>query len=51
MAEANFKTTVLTSLIWKFLERAGVSGVQAVVQIVLARLLLPEDYGNQCPIV
>ena len=45
MAEANFKTTVLTSLIWKFLERAGVSGVQAVVQIVLARLLLPEDYG------
>ena len=45
MAEANLKTTVLTSLIWKFLERAGVSGVQAVVQIVLARLLLPEDYG------
>ena len=45
MAEANLKTTVLTSLIWKFLERVGVSGVQAVVQIVLARLLLPEDYG------
>ena len=45
MAEANLKTTVLTSLIWKFLERAGVSGVQTVIQIVLARILLPEDYG------
>ncbi len=45
MPEDNLKTSVLSSLFWKFLERGGVSGVQFVVQIILARLLLPEDYG------
>lgn len=32
-------------LLWKLLERFGVSGVQFVLQIVLARLLDPEHYG------
>ncbi len=41
----NLKTSVLSSLFWKFLERGGVTGVQFVVQIILARLLLPADYG------
>jgi teichuronic acid exporter len=45
MPEDNLKTSVLSSLFWKFLERGGVSGVQFIVQIILARLLLPEDYG------
>lgn len=39
------KTTVISSLFWKVLERSGTQGVQFIVQIVLARLLLPEDYG------
>lgn len=39
------KSSVIKSLIWKFLERGGVQGVQFVLQIVLARLLCPEDYG------
>lgn len=39
------KRIVLSSLIWKFLERGGTQGIQFVVQIVLARLLLPEEYG------
>jgi hypothetical protein len=39
------KTRVLSSLIWKFMECAGTQGIQFIVQIVLARLLLPEDYG------
>jgi O-antigen/teichoic acid export membrane protein len=30
---------------WKFLERGGVQGLQFVISIILARLLLPEDYG------
>lgn len=30
---------------WKLLERFGVQGVQFLLQIVLARLLSPEDYG------
>lgn len=39
------KTHVISSLLWKFLERAGTQGVQFVIQIVLARILCPEDYG------
>jgi teichuronic acid exporter len=45
MPEDNLKTSVLSSLFWKFLERGGVAGVQLIVQIILARLLLPADYG------
>ena len=45
MPDDNLKTSVLSSLFWKSLERGGVSGVQFIVQIILARLLLPEDYG------
>src|SRR5690554_4900647 len=36
---------VLSFLMWKFMERGGTQGIQALVQIILARLLLPEDYG------
>ena len=39
------KNTVISSLIWKFLERGGVQGVQFVLSIILARLVSPEDYG------
>jgi teichuronic acid exporter len=45
MPADNLKTSVLSSLFWKSLERGGVTGVQFIVQIILARLLLPEDYG------
>ena len=30
---------------WKFLEKAGAQVMQLIIQIVLARLLLPEEYG------
>lgn len=36
---------VLSSLIWKSAERFVSQGVSFVVSIILARLLLPEDYG------
>ncbi|WP_066633786.1 lipopolysaccharide biosynthesis protein [Desulfolucanica intricata] len=36
---------VLSSLFWKLMERGGAHGIQFIVQIILARLLLPEDYG------
>lgn len=39
------KEKVFTSLLWKLMERSGTQGIQFVVQIVLARLLLPSDYG------
>lgn len=39
------KKHILSSLIWKFLERGGTQGVQFILQIFLARLLTPNDYG------
>jgi len=45
MPEDNLKASVISSLFWKSLERGGVSGIQLIIQIILARLLLPEDYG------
>lgn len=39
------KSNICKSLFWKLLERFGVSGVQFVLQIILARLLDPEHYG------
>ena len=39
------KDKVFTSLLWKLMERSGTQGIQFVVQIFLARLLLPSDYG------
>ena len=41
----SLKSSVITSLIWKFLERIGTQGVQFVVAIILARLLAPADFG------
>lgn len=47
MKENNeYKSNVISSLLWKLLERGGTQGIQFIVQIVLARLLLPEDYGT-----
>lgn len=39
------KRIVVSSLFWKLMERGGTQGIQFVVQIVLARLLVPEQYG------
>lgn len=42
---SNIKSKVINSLFWKFAERIGVQGTQFIISIVLARLLLPQDYG------
>lgn len=39
------KSKILSSLFWKLMERGGTQGIQFIVSIILARLLLPEDYG------
>lgn len=45
MDNASLKRNTLIALFWKFCERFGVSGVQFILQIILARLLTPNDYG------
>ena len=40
------KNKVISSLIYKFIERLGVKGLGLVVSIVLARLLAPEYFGQ-----
>lgn len=39
------KEKVISSLFWKLMERCGTQGIQLIVQIILARLLMPEEYG------
>lgn len=46
MEKRHSKSNVIKSLIWKLLERIGTQGVQFLVQIFLARLLLPKDFGT-----
>lgn len=45
MSEQYNKNRILSSLFWKLMERGGTQGIQFVVQIVLARLLSPEEFG------
>lgn len=40
------RKTVFSNFIWRFAERCGAQLVTFVVSIVLARLLMPEDYGT-----
>jgi len=36
---------VVSSLFWSFAERIGSQGVNLIISVVLARLILPEEYG------
>lgn len=42
---SSLKHEALSSLFWKFLERVGSSLLGLVIQVILARLLMPDDYG------
>ena len=37
--------SVINSFVWKFIERIGTQSVSFVVSIILARMLMPSDYG------
>lgn len=39
------RSTVISNMLWRFAEKCGTQVVSFIVTLVLARLLLPEDYG------
>lgn len=41
----NLKAKTTSALFWSFFERIGQQGIQFVISIILARLLLPEEFG------
>lgn len=41
----NLNTGIASGIFWKFAERLFSQGVSFIVSLILARLLLPEDYG------
>ncbi|MEE8703553.1 MAG: lipopolysaccharide biosynthesis protein [Olsenella sp.] len=41
----DLKTTTVRSLFWKLFEQGGSAAIQLVVQIVMARLLAPAEFG------
>lgn len=43
--ENDLKRNVIRGLFWKFMEKGGTQGIQFIIQIILARLLSPNDYG------
>ncbi|MBP2639400.1 MAG: lipopolysaccharide biosynthesis protein [Firmicutes bacterium] len=45
MATSSTKSKVLHGIFWKLMERGGTQALQFIIQIILARLLLPADYG------
>lgn len=46
MGEKSLKGSVISGLFWKFAESMAADLVSFVVSIILARLLLPSDYGE-----
>lgn len=39
------KSSIISALFWKLMERGGAQGIQLIVQILLARILAPSDFG------
>lgn len=46
MEEENLKNKVKSSLVWKFAERICAQGTSFFISVMLARILMPEDYGT-----
>ena len=42
---ASLKHKAISGVAWSSLERLSVQGIQFIIQIVMARILMPEDYG------
>lgn len=42
---ASLKNKILKGTFWTFIEKFSITGISFVVQIILARLLMPKDFG------
>jgi O-antigen/teichoic acid export membrane protein len=42
---SSLKNKAISGVVWSSLERLSVQGVQFIIQIIMARILMPEDYG------
>ena len=40
------ENVIVNGFFWRFAERCGVQLISAVVSILLARILTPDDYGK-----
>ena len=45
MNQNELKQKTVSGFVYKFLERAGAKGISFIISLILARLLMPEDYG------
>ncbi len=43
---SSLKHKTIHGIIWSSIEKFSVQGIQFVLQILMARILLPEDYGT-----
>ena len=42
---STLKSKTINGIVWSSIERFSVQGIQFIIQIVMARILMPEDYG------
>ena len=45
MKEAEIRSKTRSGFLYKFAERAGAQGIMFIISMVLARILMPEEYG------
>ena len=45
MNRGKLKAQILSGMLWKFAERFVAQGVSFAVSLILARILMPSDYG------
>lgn len=43
--EKDIKSRAAKSVVWSFAEKLSVQGIGFIISLILARLLVPEDYG------
>lgn len=46
MGKGSFREQVVSGLIWKFGERIIAQGISFIISMILARILMPKDYGT-----